>query len=98
MPPAAVLAYLCDSKVSISTDQLPLSRPLVLRASAVSRSQFARVLQTISLYTTDREFDVLVKAYNVDVGGRTDVHYRSFCEDVERTAHQLNAQLTGGTL
>jgi len=64
----------------------------------VSRSQFARVLQTISLYTNDRELDVLCKAFNVNVGGRVDVHYRSFCEAVDKRAAALNAQLTGGAL
>jgi len=63
---------------------------------SVSRHQFARVLQDLGLACDDSELDALCQRYRVDVGGRMDVHYRSFCDDIRQTTFNLNAEITGG--
>jgi len=64
----------------------------------VSRSQFWRVLQDLGLVCNDSELDAICKRYRVNVGGRPDVHYRTFCDDVRDTAAHLNASITGGPI
>jgi hypothetical protein len=62
----------------------------------VSRHQFARVLHDLGFACDDAELNAICLRYKVDVGGRPDVHYRTFCDDIRNTCSDLNAQITGG--
>jgi Ca2+-binding EF-hand superfamily protein len=64
----------------------------------VSRSQFWRVLQDLGLVCNDGELEALCKRYQVNIGGRPDVQYRTFCTDVRDTATFLNTSITGGPM
>ena len=62
----------------------------------VSRSQYSRVLQDLGMMCNDAELAALCKRYQVDIGGRPDVEYRAFAEDVRTISAALNADITGG--
>jgi hypothetical protein len=64
----------------------------------VSRSQFSRVLQDLGMMCNDAELAALCHSYQVDVGGRPDVEYRAFSDDIRNISAALNADITGGRL
>jgi len=51
---------------------------------AVSQSQFRRVLSELELakLASDRDVELLLARYQVQVGGRTDINYIAFCEAI----------------
>lgn len=55
---------------------------------AVSQSQFRRVLMELELasLTSGSDFALLWKKFQTQVGGRTDVDYITFCENLYKLA------------
>eukprot|EP00048_Salpingoeca_helianthica_P014945 m.224337 g.224337 ORF g.224337 m.224337 type:complete len:902 (-) comp16452_c0_seq1:194-2899(-) len=60
----------------------------------VSKPQFLRVLLSLGLTdgATEAEVAALVRRYAVPAGGREDVHYRSYCTDLEAMAAEEHAR------
>eukprot|EP00049_Salpingoeca_infusionum_P007962 m.128503 g.128503 ORF g.128503 m.128503 type:complete len:947 (-) comp13872_c2_seq1:463-3303(-) len=68
-----------------------------LKRGAISRAQFMRVLMDLGLMdvsSQQRAFNSLAERYTVSVGGRDDVHYRRFVDDLESVVQNIHSTQT----
>ena len=60
-----------------------------VKVGSVSKTQFVRVLEANGLALSRIEVDSLAGKFSVNIGGRTDVHYRTFLSSVKERADAL---------
>lgn len=60
-----------------------------VKIGSVSKTQFDRVLQANGLALSRGELDSIAGKFSVNIGGRTDVHYRTFLTSVKERADAL---------